>query len=881
MKQTLRLTGIFAAAVLTSLVVASAAASGQQQPVVGHASTSSVQVTPRSAALPLGSIAPSPSAVKPAVGGITGYVYWDVSAAHYKLANPCQGLTLSVSSIASPHAGGGQVLRTTSSFTPVGPLQDQTTAGIPTYMLCEYSLQKMPTGMYLRVSLTIQASAFFPAVSVQSPQAFEIFGGNCNSSTANLGSLSYILTGGELVCGDNAFNVNFKLNSTAGRLQQGSATAPLMRGNVQGALSSNSVPVEDSVVTPDTVTRATLLPSTTNASQNRANAGGTTGMLVPAVKPGGAASSQRGPIPGALAPKSTGSGAGAVAPSPATSRPGPQTGIPSTIPPNPGLTNLNNARRANMLKGFVDLHTHPLSNLAFGGKLVYGGVDIGSLLPADPNCNHGVHATSMQQALGHDNSTHGGWGTDNGCGDDIRVNVIHQLQQANTAADPPDDAYGAPDFKDWPVWNDITHQKMWVDWIYRAYQAGLRVMVALAVNNKTLGDATAGPGDYPTDDKSSADLQIREIKNFVQRHSNFMEIAYSSGDVQRIVKSNKLAIVLGVEVDNIGNAYAVRPLTTSAISAEISRLYNEGVRYIFPIHIIDNPFGGTAVYEGAFNISNYQMNGKFWDLECSNPADQIGYIYKPTPLDVPMALVETVKLHFIAAVQPPNAPACSTGDENSKGLTRLGEFAIKEMMRRGMLIDIDHMSQKSANRALELAEAVSGGYPLFSGHNTPRGLGGVSENQRTPQQYARIAKLGGMAGVGTACRNSYQWLKLYGMVVQSMGQQSEALGTDFNGLVKGMPPRYGSSYEDCDHPRDHTVSSHISYSPFFPKSQLGSKSWDYNTDGVAHYGMLAEFLMDARTGPNGAYLIDNNLMYGAETFFEAWQKAESEKKNVN
>src|ERR1035441_7780014 len=57
------------------------------------------------------------------------------------------------------------------------------------------------------------------------------------------------------------------------------------------------------------------------------------------------------------------------------------------------------------LRGFVDLHTHPLSNLGFGGKLVYGGVDVGSLLPADPDCHHDVRATSMQQALGHDNST--------------------------------------------------------------------------------------------------------------------------------------------------------------------------------------------------------------------------------------------------------------------------------------------------------------------------------------------------------------------------------------------------------------------------------------------------------------------------------------------
>jgi hypothetical protein len=37
-----------------------------------------------------------------------------------------------------------------------------------------------------------------------------------------------------------------------------------------------------------------------------------------------------------------------------------------------------------LLLGIVDLHTYSLANLGFGGNLVYGGVDVGSILPADP-----------------------------------------------------------------------------------------------------------------------------------------------------------------------------------------------------------------------------------------------------------------------------------------------------------------------------------------------------------------------------------------------------------------------------------------------------------------------------------------------------------------
>src|SRR5882672_10536830 len=137
------------------------------------------------------------------------------------------------------------------------------------------------------------------------------------------------------------------------------------------------------------------------------------------------------------------------------------------------------------LQGWVDLHAHPMSYLGFGGKVIAGGVDVGSLLPADGHCNHGVVAATMEQALGNDNAIHGGWGFDNGCGDAFRNTVINNLETANKALNPPEGGHGAPSFDNWPAAKDITHQKMWVDWILRAKLGGQRVMVALAVNNKT------------------------------------------------------------------------------------------------------------------------------------------------------------------------------------------------------------------------------------------------------------------------------------------------------------------------------------------------------------------------------------------------------------
>ena len=407
-----------------------------------------------------------------------------------------------------------------------------------------------------------------------------------------------------------------------------------------------------------------------------------------------------------------------------------------------------------------------------------------------------------------------------------------------------------------------------------AYSGGLRVLVALTVNNKTLGDMTAGPGDFPTDDKASADLQIAEIKAFVARHPDFMEMAYSPTDLERIVRANRLAVVAGVEVDNIGNLQTVHPLTSQAIVAEIQRLYNEGVRYIFPVHVIDNSFGGTAAYEDLFNYSNYREAGHWWDLECLYPS--VNYSFQAQGFDLFITAGEAAKIGIDFSLRhPPAYPAC--GQSNARGLTPEGTIALQEMMRLGMLIDIDHMSETQVS-AIALAKTVSNGmtlfgYPLNSGHSGLRGYfpSGVSrkpsdatERSMDASLYAAIAALHGMAGVGSANLTSYQWLQMYGQVVRVMGGAVAGFGTDTDGLAMGMPPRPGSA---------------VPYDDNFPRSAAGTRWFNYNDNntygGVAHYGMLNDFVRDARTMPGGAELIDNNLMSGANYFLETWKRCEA------
>ncbi len=523
--------------------------------------------------------------------------------------------------------------------------------------------------------------------------------------------------------------------------------------------------------------------------------------------------------------------------------------------------------RDGRLRGFVDLHAHPMSNLAFGGKLVHGGPDIGSLLPVDPHCRHRVRATSEAQALGPDRATHGGWNAlDNPCGDSIREAVISNMESGLGGVSQPTNAYGYPTFTNWPKWNDLTHQKMWVDWIHRAYQGGLRVMVALTVNNELLAHMTAGPGDGPIDDKASSDLQLREIKRFVARHSDFMQIAYSAADVHRIVAANKLAVVLGMEIDHIGNLHDAQHPTFAQYHAEIQRLHGEGVRYIFPVHLVDNPIGGSAAYVNLFNVANVMESGHRYDLVCADPSDHIAYRYSNEDLSDATNAVQLAKLgKYVDHIKLPNCPI-GAGEKNNRPLTTLGQQVLVDMMRQGMLIDIDHMDQRTTDQALALAQRYY--YPVNSGHNGLRGvsLGNddyvSSERQLTAAQYRIIGGLHGMAGVGSAKLDARQWLQLYKRVIAAMGGGGidGGFGTDFNGLEFGMPPRRGS---------------HVVYTRDFPASRSGTHTWDYNRDGVAHYGMLWDFLQDVRTLPGGADMVDKHFMYGADYFYQTWKIVEA------
>ena len=59
----------------------------------------------------------------------------------------------------------------------------------------------------------------------------------------------------------------------------------------------------------------------------------------------------------------------------------------------------------------------------------------------------------------------------------------------------------------------------------------------------------------------------------------------------------------------------------------------------------------------------------------------------------------------------------------------------------------------------------------------------------------------------------------------------------------------------------------------FTQQQTGERTFDYSTDGVAHYGLLPDLLADMARKPDGGRATDL-LFRSAEAYLRMWSAAE-------
>lgn len=525
------------------------------------------------------------------------------------------------------------------------------------------------------------------------------------------------------------------------------------------------------------------------------------------------------------------------------------------LPVSPARGESGALKSAAPLEGYADIHVHQMAHLGFGGSVIWGGAfgdrrEVLNPIPeamkrghdiTDDATNHRIFRTLANAFIGH----------------------IFRHGES-----------GSPTFSDWPAHNQMTHQQVYEDWLFRAYQGGMRLMVMLAENSEDMFGR--GENSFPLigkvefqpvkadgrtgNDMEALEWQIREA-HLMQAHvdekykglgkeQGWYRIVRDSAEASKVVGEGRLAVVLGAEIQHLFNCDMDRPACTKETIVEgLNRLEGMGIRYVFPVHHKLNQFGGPARFQPVNN----------------GPVE-------PCP----------------EYTQP-----CS-----AVGLTDLGRFLVEELMARGMMIDTEHLSRKAFDDVVEIAERYR--YPLMASHVVPYNLLATdeqTERSRTSGQLKKLLDLGGVVAplIGTAAREYSggdagtthvpitcnrqdggsvdQWANAY-LYVRNLANGGIsgdggviAFGSDWNGVAGWPGPRHAEG-DPCPKSRLRDgkvipVEGLVPYPIKLPEGLIPSKiggstvlnrldwpdlnvQWDYNKRGMAHVGMMPEFLENLR-----------------------------------
>ncbi|MBA2546203.1 MAG: hypothetical protein H0V15_04910, partial [Solirubrobacterales bacterium] len=192
------------------------------------------------------------------------------------------------------------------------------------------------------------------------------------------------------------------------------------------------------------------------------------------------------------------------------------------------------------------------------------------------------------------------------------------------------------------------------------------------------------------------------------------------------------------------------------------------------------------------------------------------------------------------------------------GLLPHGEHAIRRIMEKKMIFDPDHMSVIARNEALDVVEteAYAG---LISSHSWS-----------TPNATPRILGAGGLITpyAGSSEGFAQKWAD-----IKSLGydQLTPFFGFGYGADMNGLGSQGG--------PRGAGVPNPVTYpfqSPIYPNVTVhqqvsGQRTFDINTDGVAHYGLYADWMQDLKMIAGQAIVDD--MARGAEAYLQTWERA--------
>ncbi|MCB1843532.1 MAG: hypothetical protein KDI09_11260 [Halioglobus sp.] len=551
--------------------------------------------------------------------------------------------------------------------------------------------------------------------------------------------------------------------------------------------------------------------------------------------------------------------------------------------------------------GFVETHAHLFTNLAFGGGGAFHGAPF--------------HPLGVEHALPDCELTHGeggrkdfiGFAFNDGLGD---FTELFPLLLTGQLAEDDHQTAGYPDFTDWPDAPDsATHQMQYYTWIERAYKSGLRLMVQHATTNQVLCQLVVGIGTQSLrescNDMVTVD-RIFEATEALERYidalsggpgKGWFRIVYSPEEAREEIRAGNLAVILGIETSDLFDCFLVpfggfQRCTEEDVVAKLDEYYERGVRVLFPVHKLDNGFSAGDGDRRISDISNFGHTGHFSNfvlcpdefLDFPGGFDRGGVSF--ANLNMPRAVYDSPPPFDMSNFDSdplgtllPNIGLLGGGSLEGEycqnhGLTDLGEFLMLEMMKRGMIIEVDHLPRKGYKRAFELLQQYD--YPAAGTHGRNYNgllysLGGISKSNlgrcRDPQQ------------AGTMDDGFQARIQL---IRDNGGYPAEGFGFDLNGFAGAPGARFGPESR-CSQAQ---TDAGITY-PFtsyagdvtLERPRVGNRVLDFNTEGMVHLGLVAELIEDVRRdGVTDAEL--EPLFRSAEGYLRMWEKAERRSASI-
>lgn len=501
------------------------------------------------------------------------------------------------------------------------------------------------------------------------------------------------------------------------------------------------------------------------------------------------------------------------------------------------------------VRGAIDPHTHITSYEFMGGKFLHG----------EPFSPWGI-----ETALRDSKEIHGPNGSL-----DIIGNLMGYDDVGHTY-----DTRGYPDFPSWPSRKSLSHMQYYYKWIERAHKGGLKMMVSLLVENEVLCNVqkTVNPASWINPNNcqtsKSIDLQIQrlnEMEAYIDAQQGgpgkgFFRLVSTPAQAREVIADGKMAILMGIEASELFDCGIKDYCTVETIEAQLQKVYNAGVRTMYPTHRFDNQFGGARPEDGFINVGQWLSSGRFFENEVCDAETRGRYFKSGFPLlgDIPV-IKNILDVIGMSPVYDETQPLC-----NQHGLSDLGVYLVNRMIDMGMIIEMDHMSTKTANAVMEIVKArnYSG---VISGHSW---LNSAADG--SPHRVQRdIASQGGvLAPYNSASTSLLSGIDRYLTLYEATSfLNAVPFSTDMGGIGHQAGARSDTATNPLIYP--FTTEEGIE----IDKQVTGNRTFDLNNEGLSHYGLVADHIQDIREQtPQRIY---DAVMNSAEAYLQMWERAES------